>query len=180
MAVAQLRFALGEVRRIRSERIQFDPLPPDFLDALDQRCAGLLDAQAAYGQAVRSVDPHWAAMAGFRVGAMYRALHRDLMRVPPPASSKTEHQRQVFFAFMHVRYRILLEKGLRELEQTIALGERTSDTSEWIRRAREAKDAMQTALADEKAALAKMPFTEAEVQTALDLLQKKTRTAAAR
>jgi hypothetical protein len=34
VAVAQLRFALGEVRRVRSERIVFDPLPPDFVGAL--------------------------------------------------------------------------------------------------------------------------------------------------
>src|ERR1019366_3872647 len=84
VAVAQLRFALGELRRGRSERIQFDPLPPDYLDKLDERCAGLLEAQSAYSQAVRSVDPHWAAMSGYRVGEMYRNLHRDLMGIPPP------------------------------------------------------------------------------------------------
>jgi hypothetical protein len=80
----------------------------------------------------------------------------------------------MFFAFMHVRYRVLLEKGLKELAQTIALGERTSDSSAWIQRARDAKADMDLALADEKAQIAKMPFTEAEVNAALDLLQKKT------
>jgi hypothetical protein len=168
VAVAQLRFALGELRRARSETIHFDPLPPDYLDRLDERCAGLLDAQAAYAQAVRSVDPHWAAMSGYRVGEMYRSLHRDLMGIPPPATSKTERQKQIFFAFMHVRYRVLLEKGLREIGQTVALGERISDSSTWIARAREAQTEMQTALADEEAQIAKMPFTEAEIQTALD------------
>jgi hypothetical protein len=174
VAVAQLRFALGELRRIRSERIVFDPLPPDFVAKLEERCGGLLDAQAAYALAVRSIDPHWAAMSGYRVGAMYRALHRDLMQVPPPSTSKTEKQKQIFYAFMHVRYRVFLEKGLKELDQTIALGERTSDSSAWIQRARDAKDEIDTALADEKAQIAKMPFTEAEVNAALDLLQKKT------
>jgi hypothetical protein len=33
---------------------------------------------------------------------------------------------------------------------------------------------MQTALADEKAQIEKMPFTEAEVKQALDILQKRT------
>jgi hypothetical protein len=174
VAVAQLRFALGELRRVRSERIELIPLPPDFLAKLDERCAGLLDAQAAYAMAVRSVDSHWAAMAGYRVGEMYRVLHRDLMRIPPPATSKTEHQKQIFYAFMHVRYRVLLEKGLREIDQTVALGERTSDSSAWIQRARAAKDEMQTALADEKAQIDKMPFTENEVKEALEQLQKKT------
>ena len=114
VAVAQLRFALGELRRVRSERIVIDPPPPDFLARLEERCGGLLEAQAAYAMAVRSVDPHWAAMAGFRVGEMYRTLHQDLMHIPPPATSKTERQREIFYAFMRVRYRILLEKGLRE------------------------------------------------------------------
>ncbi|HLK40192.1 MAG TPA: hypothetical protein VKU41_25730 [Polyangiaceae bacterium] len=174
VAVAQLRFALGELRRVRSERIRFDPLPADFLDKLEERCAGLLEAQTAYAQAVRSIDPHWAAMSGYRVGEMYRVLHRDLVRIPPPPTSKTERQKQIFFAFMHVRYRVLLEKGLREMEQTLALGERTSDSSSWIDRARAAKDEMQVALDDERAQLEKMPFTEAEVKKALELLQKKT------
>jgi hypothetical protein len=178
VAVAQLRFALGELRRMRSEKIRLDPLPADFLDKLDERCAGLLEAQAAYSLAVRSIDPHWAAMSGYRVGEMYRALHRDLMKIPPPATSKTERQRQIFFAFMHIRYRVLLEKGLRELEQTVALGERTSDSSSWVERARAAKDEMQVALADERAQIDKMPFTEEEVKKALDLLQKKTVAAA--
>jgi hypothetical protein len=175
VAVAQLRFALGELRRGRSERIQFDPLPPDYLDKLDERCAGLLEAQSAYSQAVRSVDPHWAAMSGYRVGEMYRNLHRDLMGIPPPATSKTERQKQIFFAFMHVRFRVLLEKGLRELDQTVALGERTQDSSPWIARARDVQAEMQTALADEKAQIEKMPFTEAEIQKALDLMTAKLR-----
>jgi hypothetical protein len=175
VAVAQLRFALGEIRRVRSERILLDPLPVDFVAKLDERCAGLLDAQAAYAMAVRSVDAHWAAMAGYRVGQMYRVLHRDLMRIPSPARSKTEHQKQAFYAFMHVRYRVLLEKGLREMQQTVALGERTSDSSPWIQRARAAKDEMETALVDEKAQIDKMPFTEVEVKAALDEVQKKAR-----
>jgi tetratricopeptide (TPR) repeat protein len=174
VAVAELRFALGELRRARSERITFDPLPPDFTEKIEERAGGLLEAQAAYAMAVRSIDPHWAAMAGYRVGAMYRALHRDLMQIPPPATSKTERQKQMFFAFMHISYRILLEKGLRELEQTVALGERTADSSAWIQRARSAREEMRTALADEEAQIDKMPFTEDEVKAALGLLKKKT------
>jgi hypothetical protein len=173
VAVAQLRFALGELRRVRSQRISLDPLPVDFLAKLEERCAGLLDAQAAYAMAVRSIDPHWAAMAGYRVGEMYRALHDDLMRIPAPPTSKTDRQKKIFYAFMHVRYRVLLEKGLREMQQTVALGERIADASSWILRAREAKSAMETALTDEKAQMDKMPFTESEVKEALELLQKK-------
>jgi hypothetical protein len=179
VAVAELHFALGELRRIRSERIQLGPLAPnfrdeDFLVPFDRRCGGLLEAQAAYAQAVRSVDPHWAAMSGYRVGEMYRALHADLMRLSPDAS-KSDAKKQMFFAFMHVRYRVLLEKGLREIEQTIALGERIADSSAWIERARGAKAQMLAVLDDERAQIAAMPFTEAEVREALNQLEKKTK-----
>lgn len=173
VAIAQARFALGELRRIRSERIRFDPLPADFVDKLETRCAGLLQAQAAYAEVVRSVDPHWAAMAGYRVGEMYRELHRELTAIPAPRAAETQHQKQAFFAFMHVRYRVLLEKGMKEIEQTIALGERTNDSSPWIARARESKEEMQAALSEERARLAAMPFTEDEVKAALGLLEKK-------
>jgi hypothetical protein len=174
VAVAQLRFALGELRRVRSERIVFlDPMQPDFLERFSERCGLLLEAQEAYAMAVRSIDPHWAAMSGYRVGEMYRLLHRDLMRIPAPPQSKTERQKQIFYAFMHVRYRVFLEKGIKQIEETIALGERTADTSPWIQRARDAKAALVTALEDEKAQLAKMPFTEDEVKAAMELLRKR-------
>jgi len=174
VAVAQLRFALGELRRVRSERIVFlDPMQPDFLERFSERCGLLLEAQEAYAMAVRSIDPHWAAMSGYRVGEMYRLLHRDLMRIPAPPQSKTERQKQIFYAFMHVRYRVFLEKGIKQIEETIALGERTADTSPWIQRARDAKVALVTALEDEKAQIAKMPFTEDEVKAAMELLRQR-------
>ena len=177
VAVAQLRFALGELRRVRSERIVLDPVPSDFLSKLDERCAGLLDAQAAFAMAVRSVDSHWAAIAGYRVGEMYRALYRDLMLIPPPNTSRTDRQKQVFYAFMHVRYRVLLEKGFREMQQTTALGERMSDSSVWIQRARAAQNEIATALSDEKAQIDKMPFTEEEVKEALTQMEKRSQRA---
>jgi hypothetical protein len=111
-------------------------------------------------------------MAGYRVGAMYRTLHDDLMQIAPPRS-RTERQKQVFYAFMHIRYRILLEKGLREIEQTISLGERTSDSSAWIQRAKEARGQMRDSLESEKQEIARMPFGEEEVRKALDILAQK-------
>jgi tetratricopeptide (TPR) repeat protein len=172
IAVGQLRFALGELRRKASEQITFDPLPPDFVERLEERSQGLLQAQEAYASAVHSVDPHWASMSGYHIGEMYRALHRDLMQIPPPKEAKTEKQKQLFFAFMHVRYRVLLEKGLAQIEQTIALADRMKDSSPWIARARETKTEIETALADEKAQLEKMPFKEEDMKAAIEGLKK--------
>jgi tetratricopeptide (TPR) repeat protein len=170
---AQLRFALGEVRRVRSERIGFLPVTDDFLLKINARCAGLLEAQSAYADAIRSVDPHWAAMSGYRVGEMYRALHKELMSIPPQ-NAKTDKDRQLFYGMMHVRYRVLLEKGIEMLRRTLTIGEAGQDQSAWIRRAEKAKSEMESALEEEKAQIKTFPFTEEELQKALDILQKKT------
>jgi len=171
VAAAQLRFALAEIRRVRSERIVLNPPPPDFLIKIELRCAGLLDAQNAYADAIRSIDPQWAMMSGLKLGEMYRTLHKDLMSIPPTEQAKTEHQKQLFYAIMHVRYRALLDKGVEMMRRTIALGEKTGDAAS-VKRAEAAKAEMEQALAEEKAQLAKFPFTEAEVERALELMKQ--------
>jgi tetratricopeptide (TPR) repeat protein len=173
VGAAQLRFALAEVRRARSERISFLPVSADFLVKIEMRCQGLLDAQNAYADAIRSVDPHWAAMSGFRIGEMYRTLHRDLMLIPPTEQAKSDPQKQLFFAMMHVRYRVLLEKGLEMMQRTVALGAKVHDTSSWVTRAQAAQKDMELALADEQATIARFPYSEETIQKALDILKKK-------
>ncbi|MBS2018216.1 MAG: tetratricopeptide repeat protein [Deltaproteobacteria bacterium] len=172
VAAAMIKFADGELRRLRSEKIVLNPPPPDFLAKLETRCMHLLDAQAAYADAIRSVDPHWAAMSGYRVGEMYRSLHHHLMLIPPTEKAKTESDKQVFYGIMHVRYRVLLEKGLEMMKRTLALGEKTGVASAWMKRADAAKAEMEQALEEEKATLAKMPFTEEELQKALEIMKK--------
>jgi tetratricopeptide (TPR) repeat protein len=169
--LAQVSFALGEVRRKRSEAILFVPTPADFGEALERRCASLLEAQSAYTDAMRSLDAHWSAMAGYRVGQLYLVLHRDVMRVQPPASATTLHQRQLFEGAMRLRYRILLEKGSKMMAATVRLADRTGEASSWATRARDAKRDLERALDDERLALSKLPFTEAELQAGLDALK---------
>ena len=170
VAVAQLRFGLAEMRKTQSERIKFVPVPDDLLDKLEKRSMLLLQAQSSYTDTVRSVDPHWAAMAGYRVGEMYRNYHHDLADIPPPSEAKTDKQKEIFYAFMHIRYRNLLLKGLAQLDQTIALGERIGDKSAWIERAKTAKTEMEKSLEEEKATIAKFPFKEENVQKAIETI----------
>jgi hypothetical protein len=170
--LAPVSFALGEVRRKHSERIVFEPMPTNFADALEQRCQGLLDAQNAYQDAMRSLEAHWSAMAGYRVGQLYQQLHRDVTRIQPPAKADTLKRKQLFEGAMRLRYRILLEKGLKMMEATVRLGDRTGEASAWVGRARDAKRDLELSLEAEKRAMAKLPFTEAELQAALDSLKK--------
>ncbi|MBI4700650.1 MAG: hypothetical protein HY744_05720 [Deltaproteobacteria bacterium] len=173
LQLAQVAFALGEIRRARSEQIQLVPVPPNFPEVLEARCQGLLEAQDAYAESMRSRDAHWSAMSGYRIGQLYQQLHREAMQIPPPDSANNLRQKQLFEAAMRLRYRILLEKGLKMMEATVRMGERTGESSYWVARAREAQRDLERALGDEKAALGKMPFAEDDVRAALELLKGK-------
>jgi tetratricopeptide (TPR) repeat protein len=166
-------FALGEVRRARGDKLSFSPVPANFSEVLEQRCQLLLDAQDAFATAMRSYDPHWGAMAGYRVGQLYQRLHKDLMAIPAPASAKTDKQKQLFEGAMRLRYRVLIEKGLTMMDRTLKMAERTGERSSWVSRAAEAKTDLERAFAEEKAALGKLPYSEADLQRALDDLAKK-------
>lgn len=175
--LAQLYFALGEVRRIRAERIRFVPVPENFPAVLEERAQLLLDAQSAYSDAMRAYDAHWSAMAGYRVGELYRKLHSDLMSVPPPKSAGTDvRKQQLFEGAMRLRYSILLKKALSMMEHTISMAERTGERSDWVTKALASKKAIEQSIHDEDAAIARLPYTKAELQAALDDLARKGRT----
>lgn len=173
VAVTMLKYAQGEIRKARSEKIVLNPPPPDFVLKLETRCQLLLDAQSSYANAIRSVDLQWAAMSGFRVGEMYKELHEHLMMIPPTAKAKTDSDKQLFYGIMHVRYRALLEKGVEMMKRTLALGERTGVGSAWMKRAEGAKVDMDKALEDEKAILKTFPYTEETLEKTLAIMKKK-------
>ncbi|HVJ94822.1 MAG TPA: tetratricopeptide repeat protein, partial [Labilithrix sp.] len=173
VAAAMLKYAQGEIRRLRSEKISLNPPPPDFVQKLEMRCQLLLDAQSSFADAIRSVDLHWAAMSGVRVGEMYRTLHEHLMMIPPTEKAKTESDKQLFYGIMHVRYRALLEKGIEMMKRTLSLGERTGVASAWMKRASSAKSDMERALEEEKAIIQKFPFTEETLEKTLEIMKKK-------
>ena len=173
VAAAMIKYANGELRKFRSEKVSLNPPGTDFVLKLEMRCAFLLEAQSSYADAIRSVDAQWAAMSGYRVGEMYRTLHHDLMMIPPNDKAKTEHDKQLFYGIMHVRYRVLLEKGNEMMKRTLALGEKTGVGAAWMKRAETLKTEMDQALEEEKAILAKFPFTEEELQKALEIMKKK-------
>lgn len=173
--LAQLYFALGEIRRIRGEAITFTPLPPDFPIKLEMRAQLLLDAQNAYSETMRALDPHWSAMAGYRVGELYEGLHTELMKIPPPDTADTRGRRDLFEGAMRLRYSVLLEKGMNLMERTLAMAKRTGEKSAWVTRAQVAKERLQEAMRRENAAIDRLPYTRAQLQEALDELKKKYR-----
>jgi tetratricopeptide (TPR) repeat protein len=162
--LAQLYYALGESRRLKAERVVFDPMPPNFGAALEERCQLLLDAQSAYSDAMRAYDAHWSAMAGYRTAELYQRLHRDLLSVKTPPSADTERKRQLFEGAVRTRYSVLLTKAKGMAEHTLAMAERTGESSDWVERTRQALKSIDQGIADEAAALAKLPYTKADFE----------------
>jgi tetratricopeptide (TPR) repeat protein len=162
--LAQLYYALGESRRLKAERVVFQPMPANFGAVLEERCQLLLDAQSAYSDSMRAYDAHWSAMAGFRTAELYQRLHQDLMAVQPPANADTERKRQLFEGAVRTRYAILLTKAKGMAEHTLAMAERTGEHSQWVDRTREALKSIDQGIADEEAALAKLPYTKADFE----------------
>lgn len=173
LELAPLYFSLGELRRRRGERIVFQPLPPDFADALERRCQLLLDAHSAYSDAMRAYDVHFSAIAGYRVGELYEKLHQDVMRLTPPASADTEEKRRLFEAGMRLRYTVLLEKARKFMEHTLGWVERNGEHSVWVDKTHEAILEIREATKREEAALAAIPYSRATLEAALLDLQRR-------
>lgn len=173
--LAQVYFAQGELLRLEGEAVGFDPLPPDFADQFERRAQLLLDAQSAYSDVMRAYDAHWTAMAGYRVGELYQRLHHDVMSAPRPPGADTERRRLAFEAALRLRYSILLEKGLKMMEHTLAMAERTGENSEWVTRARRARDDIRAAYAAEKAAVDASPYSRDDLERVLAEIARRSR-----
>jgi tetratricopeptide (TPR) repeat protein len=172
--VALVFFTLGEVRRLKSEATKFDPLPAAFGEVFEARATGLLDAQAAYTDAMRTTDAFWATWAGYRVGRLYQQLHDDVMVIKiPDKIQKVEKDRKLFEGAMQLRYRVLLEKGLKMMTSTVKMNDRVGETNAWGQRAREAQAQIEREIAAANAAIKKVGVPEETLKKALDDLAKK-------
>lgn len=167
--LAQLYYALGETRRARAERIEF-VAPETFGADFERRAQLLLDAQGAYSDCMRAHDARWSAMAGFRVGELYQRLHEAVIKLPRPPGADTPERRQLLEGALRLRYSVLLDKGQRMLEQTVAMAERTGERSIWVSRARSALDTLRLAAEEERKAVDGLPFSRADLQRVLEKL----------
>jgi hypothetical protein len=173
--VAALYFALGELRRKKGEAIKFDPMPSDFLQALENRCQWILDAQSAYSQAMRAQDAHWSAMAGVSVGRLYAELHQELTNMPRPGAADSKQRRELFDGALRLRYSILLTKANSMLRATLALRDRDQARGPWVTRAEETLREIEAAEEKEERALSALPYTREQLQQALHDLSERGR-----
>lgn len=170
--VAVAYFALGELRRRRADAVRFVPLPAAFADQLERRCQLLLDAQSAYSTSMRAYDAHWSVMAGYRVGELYAQLHADLMDLLAATAISDPASERLFEAALRLRYTVLLSKAVTLLEHTLAVAARTGEDSQWVKRAREARESLEASLSREQAALDLVPYSREQLEAALANLNK--------
>jgi tetratricopeptide (TPR) repeat protein len=165
--LAPLYYALGEVRRIRAERIHFDA-PAEFAPRMEARCQLILDAQSAYSDSWRAYDAHWSLLSGVRVGELYDNLHRELMRtMQPPAAADTDDRRLLYYGATRLLYSVLLEKAHGMLDHTLAMATREREASDWVNRARKTLEGIREAEREEQASLERLPYSRAELEQAL-------------
>jgi hypothetical protein len=172
-------FALGEIRKLHSEAIAFDPLPGDFPRAFESRAQLLLDAQGAYADVMRAEDAHWTARAGTRIGELYENLHRAVTSMPKPHGAEAKRLGPLFDGAMRLRYLILLQKGLDMLEHTVAMAERTGPHTPWAERARLARTRLLSQIGDENRAIDELPYSRQSLRQVLEELQRRKGTVSA-
>jgi tetratricopeptide (TPR) repeat protein len=174
--LAALYYAQGEARRHKAEAVKLTPDPATFSTQLEERCQLLLAAQSSYSDSMRAYDAHWSAMAGYRVGELYERLHQELMGMPAPAQAGSERQRELFEGAMRLRYSVLVSKALTMMEHTLTMAERTGEDSDWVRRSAAAKVELERALQEEQAALARLPYSRADLEQALKDIERRAAT----
>ncbi|HJL17552.1 MAG TPA: hypothetical protein RMH99_17925 [Sandaracinaceae bacterium LLY-WYZ-13_1] len=153
---AAANFVLAESMRLSSEEIE---LPRGTAqtqhEALDRRARLMLDAQREYFNTIRHTDAHWAAAAGYRIGAMYDQLWHALMRapIPPPQRELAEADMPVYEEeYRHEladHVRPLMRHAIRYWELTLMMVERTGVETEWAERAQEDLERMRTLLLED-------------------------------
>ncbi|HEX5099476.1 MAG TPA: hypothetical protein VFV94_08260 [Polyangiaceae bacterium] len=177
--LAPLYYALGEVRRVRAERIHLDGTET-FAARMEARCQLILDAQSAYSDSWRAYDPHWSLLSGVRVGELYDNLHRELMgTMKPPASADTDDRRLLYYGATRLLYSVLLEKAHGMLDHTLTMAEREHERSPWVERARTTLAGIREAEQAEAESLARLPYTRAELEEALTRIRAELRGKAA-
>lgn len=142
--IAAANFVLAEVLRQRSEAIAIPRADVEEQHrVLEQKAQLLLDAQREYFNVMRHRHAHWAAAAGYRIGAMYDRLWEEIMAAPtpPPDDPLPEGTEGVY----EEEYRLelarlvkpLIRHSIRYWELTLMMVERTGVQGEWKERLRE-------------------------------------------
>jgi tetratricopeptide (TPR) repeat protein len=152
---AQAQFYLGEIQRTLFEAIALDPAAGEerLARALEDKSQLLLGAQGHYLRAIRLGHAGWAVAAGERIGALYDALHAQLVGAPDPPGLSAE-ERAAYRAELRRRTRVLVAKAVAAYEQTLAAARRSGVDNRHVEQAQASLERLRRAAAEEPASAA--------------------------
>jgi tetratricopeptide (TPR) repeat protein len=145
---AQAHYYLGEVYRGHFLAVKLDPSRDDeaaLAAALERKAQLLLAAQGHYLRAIQVGNPDWGVAAGYRIGELYDALHRELTEAPLPRGLDEEH-RAAYQAQLRDRVRVLVTKAIAIYENTVQAAQRTGVSNRFVEEARGSLERMKAAL----------------------------------
>ncbi len=153
---AAANYVLAETYRMRAEEIS---VPEGALQAqraiLEQRAQLMLMAQRTYFDTMRHTHPHWAAAAGYRIGAMYETFWEAFMSAPPPPPPRALEGEELEFFQQEYRRSLarlikpLIRHSIRYWELTLVMIERTQVRTEWTMRIRNDLEAAEARLLEQ-------------------------------
>jgi len=125
------QFKLGEIVHAEMREVELPPDEERLAGLLEVKAQLLLDAQRLYTKVIQIGQPHWAAAAAYRIGALYHHLWVDILSAPPP-ENLDEDEKAIYFEILRGRIRVLLKKAVVQWERTLKLAIRLGLDNEWI------------------------------------------------
>lgn len=125
------QFKLGEILHHRMRAVALPSDESTLEQHLEQKAQYLLEAQRLYTKVIRIGDPHWAAAAAYRIGALYHHLWEDMLSAPPP-NDLNEEEREIYLEVLRTKIRVLLRKAVIQWERTLKLASRLNLDNEWV------------------------------------------------
>lgn len=140
---AAANYVLAETVRLDGEAIAIPVAEVQTQhEVLERKAQILLDAQREYFNVMQHRNAHWAAAAGYRIGAMYDHLWEEITTapIPPPDDPLPEGSEAIY----EQEYRLelarlvkpLIRHSIRYWELTLMMVERTGVRTEWSERLR--------------------------------------------
>lgn len=133
---AAANFVLAETIRIQGETLVFPQAEiEEQRKILTRKAEFLLDAQREYFNTIRWTNAHWAAAAGYEIGAMYDRLWHSVITAPVPPHLHPEGHK-IYRDKLANMLRPLLRHAIRYWELTLLMVERTGVKTDWTERIR--------------------------------------------
>jgi tetratricopeptide (TPR) repeat protein len=154
--VAAANYVLAETIRQQGEAIAIPQAEVETQhQVLEQKAQLLLQAQREYFNVMQHRNAHWAAAAGYRIGAMYDHLWDEIMtaptpppRNPLPAGTEPVYEEEYRLELARL-VKPLLRHSIRYWELTLMMVERTGVRTDWAERVREDLERARSRLLDQ-------------------------------